>query len=49
MTDITHRVDDPEDMPLCPLCDNVIDAYEPAVVVTAFETKGLAHELCLEE
>lgn len=48
MIDVSTQID-PEQMPLCPLCDNVITDWEPAVVVSCVGSKGLAHEFCVEE
>jgi len=48
MIDITNQID-PEEMPLCPLCDQPIFTYEPHQVVTAAGAKALAHEDCARE
>lgn len=44
--DVTEMLDEPEDMALCPLCDNVILEYEPVVIAKASGCICLAHECC---
>lgn len=43
------NVIDPEQMPLCPLCDQPIGDYEPAGLILAHGYKGLAHVICIAE
>ena len=38
---------EPDDMPLCPLCDNVINDWEPSALLFAHGVKGLAHVICI--
>lgn len=40
---------DPINMPLCPICDNIISGGESAVIITVANTFGLAHGECAEE
>lgn len=40
---------DPEDIACCPICDNAIMDYEPAVIVSSGGAKCLAHEMCIDE
>lgn len=47
--DIEKFLEDPESMGLCPLCDNVIETYEEAVLVTAFGCKTLGHKVCVDD
>ena len=47
MVDVSNNID-PDDMPLCPYCDNAIEKSEPAVIVKSGPFKGLAHAACLE-
>lgn len=48
-TNIQGELDQPEEMQLCPLCDNPIAEWELAALVTAFGWKGLAHADCVRE
>lgn len=48
MIDISHGID-PEDIPLCPLCDQPIMTYETVAIVTAAGAVALAHEDCTNE
>ena len=45
---IEEYLEDPESIGLCPLCDNVIEIYEEAVLVTAFGCKTIAHKICVD-
>ncbi len=47
MVDVSDIIE-PEQMPLCPLCDNAILDWEPVVLVTCGGSKGLAHSDCVE-
>ena len=40
---------DPEDIPLCPLCDQPILDWQEGEVAVAGGLKCLAHEDCIEE
>lgn len=42
-------IEDPEDMPLFPLCDQPILEYEEALVTFAFGMKALVHRDCEDE
>ena len=35
-------------MPCCPICDNAIEDWEPAAIITGQGAKALAHLLCVE-
>lgn len=48
ITDVNGYID-PEEMPLCPLCDQPIMTYEPTGEIHCAGTKALAHEACIEE
>lgn len=39
----------PEDVPLCPLCDQPIWNYEQAAVISSGDAKCMAHQDCTEE
>ena len=47
--DIERFLDVPERMPMCPLCDCVIDEDVGTSLVTAFGVIGLAHAICVED
>lgn len=49
MIDVTGRIVEPEDIPLCPLCDQPVFQWDQAEVVTAFDCKALAHADCTLE
>ena len=46
MIDVTELLEI-DDLLCCPLCDNGIQAFEPALVVLAHGAKQLVHEECL--
>lgn len=48
MIDIAHQVEDPETMPLCPLCDQPIFSYELVEVGVAHGCAALIHQDCAE-
>jgi len=48
MIDLTGHVE-PDDMPLCPLCDNAILEWDGVVLVSCGGAKGLAHSDCVAE
>lgn len=39
----------PEDIPLCPICDGPIMSYEEWAIVTCVGTISLAHQDCVNE
>jgi hypothetical protein len=45
---IESAIEHPDEMPVCPLCGNDLQLWEPVVLVTAFGTKGLAHSYCVQ-
>ena len=47
--DISDKIDVEDMNMLCPLCDNAINDWDAAVVVTAYGFKGLAHSMCVAE
>lgn len=47
MIDISHLIE-PEDLPLCPLCDQPIMSYEESVTVMAAGAKAMAHQDCID-
>lgn len=49
MYNIEHLIGDPEDMGLCPLCDNVIMEWETIDIVCAYGVQSLAHDACIME
>jgi len=48
MIDISRAID-PEDIPLCPLCDQPIMRYETVAIGTAAGAVALVHEVCAKE
>lgn len=48
MIDISNAID-PEDIPLCPLCDQPIMNYETVSIGTAAGAVALVHEDCANE
>lgn len=46
---IEHLLDEPEEMALCPLCDNVIMEGEPVAIGKAYGAFSLIHDFCYEE
>lgn len=49
MSDIQYLIGDPEEFPLCPLCDQPIFTYEEARIASAFCVKCLVHESSYQE
>lgn len=43
------HIESPESMPVCPGCDNPIEAHEPAEVIVAFGYQALACQSCIDE
>ena len=39
----------PEDMPMCPLCGNPIENWEPASFIAAHGCIAAAHDMCLND
>jgi hypothetical protein len=52
MRDITDFLNHMEDMPMCPLCGNVLLNHEETEIVRAGERReyciGLAHTMCVQ-
>ena len=46
IVDFSEAVE-PDDMPMCPLCENSITEDEPACLIFAHGCKGIAHSLCV--
>lgn len=40
---------DPEDIPLCPCCDQPIFTYEPYYVAEGIDVICLVHQSCIDE
>lgn len=47
MKDITHLIDKPKEMPICPLCNCVIVKGEVSQTITAHGVQGIVHTFCL--
>ena len=45
---IEDQLSEPEEMSLCPLCDNVITDGEPVVIGEAYGCLALVHECCVD-
>lgn len=39
----------PSDLPRCPICDDVIQSEDPAIIVVVHEVQCLIHNFCAEE
>ncbi len=48
ITDISSQIEHGEEMPLCPLCDNVIEQSDEVAIGAACGVLGLVHEFCIE-